>query len=223
MGSATTQALAATTSALNTATVDDLSIARELFVAARTLGESLQLSGALSAWGVPGQARAKVAEQVFAALQPTARSLVTAAVAERWSSTSDLISGIEELAIRAAALGAPRVDVEQELFEVSRVVADNPDLELALGSRLGDAAAKGALVARILDGRASEATTLIVSELSSSRGSGACARCCHGRSDWSLTSAAAPSRACTWRSRWMPRSSSVCARVCRSATAATWR
>ncbi|WP_312677551.1 F0F1 ATP synthase subunit delta [Microbacterium sp.] len=165
MGSATTQALAATTSALNTATVDDLSIARELFVAARTLGESSQLSGALSSWGVPGQARAKVAEQVFGQLQPVARSLVTAAVAERWSSTSDLISGIEELAIRAAALGAPRVDVEQELFEVSRVVADNPDLELALGSRLGDAAAKGALVANILGGRASEATTLIVSEL----------------------------------------------------------
>ncbi|MGB4780193.1 F0F1 ATP synthase subunit delta, partial [Microbacterium sp.] len=165
MGSATTQAQAATVSALDAASVDDVSIARELFVAARTLGDSSQLSGALSAWGVPGEARAALARQVFGALQPIALRLVTTAVALRWSSTADLISGIEELAIRAAALAAPKVDVEQELFEVSRVVATNPDLELALGSRLGDASAKGGLVAAILGGRASEATTLIVSEL----------------------------------------------------------
>lgn len=165
MGSATTQALAATTSALNATEVSDLGVARELFIAARTIGESSQLSGALSAWGVPGQARAGVAAQVFAAFQPVTVSLLRTAVAERWSDTADLISGVEELAIRAAAKAAPGTDLEQELFEVLRVVADNPELELALGNRLGDGAAKGALASSILNGRASEATTLVVSEL----------------------------------------------------------
>ena len=165
MGSATTQALTATTAALNAATVDDLGVARELFIAARTIGESSQLSGALSAWGVPGQARAGVAAQVFATFTPTTVALLRTAVAERWSDTADLISGIEELAIRAAAKAAPATDLEQELFEVLRVVADNPELELALGSRLADSAGKGALVESILTTRASAATTLVVSEL----------------------------------------------------------
>ncbi|MFT4214510.1 MAG: F0F1 ATP synthase subunit delta [Microbacterium sp.] len=165
MGSATTHARDVTERALNAATVGDLSVARELFVAARTLGESSQLSGALSAWGVDGQARATVAGRVFATLQPTTVELLQVAVAQRWSSTDDLISGVEELAIRAAARGAASDDLEGELFEVSRVVAAHPELELALGRRLGEPTAKGQLISTILQGRASEATILVVSEL----------------------------------------------------------
>jgi len=165
MGSATTQALAATEAALATTKISDLSTSRELFLAARTIGESSQLSGALSAWGVPGEARASVAAQVFASLQPGTRSLVTTAAAQRWSSLDDLIGGIEALAIRAAAIAVPKVDVEGELFQVARTVAVNPELELALGSRLGDASAKGTLIEKILGDRTSEATTLIVSSL----------------------------------------------------------
>lgn len=165
MGSATTQALAATDAALATAKISDLSIAQELFLAARTISESSQLSSALSSWGIPGDARAGVAAQVFAGLQPATVSLVTTAAAQRWSSLDDLVAGIEALAIRAASLAAPQVDVEGELFEVTRTVAANPELELALGSRLGEASAKGRLIESILGGRASEATTLIVSSL----------------------------------------------------------
>ncbi len=162
MGSATTQALTATEAALAETKIGDLSVARELFVAARTLGESSQLSGALSAWGIPGEGRGEVAGQVFASFQPASVALLKTAVSQRWSSLEDLIAGIEALAIRAAALAAPEVDVEGELFEVSRTVAAHPELELALGSRLGDAGAKGGLIESILAGRASEATTLIV-------------------------------------------------------------
>ncbi|MBN9178390.1 MAG: F0F1 ATP synthase subunit delta [Microbacterium sp.] len=165
MGSATTQALATTTAELRAAKVGDLVVARELFTAAREIADSAQLSGALSAWGAPGAARAQLVRTVFAGYGATSLQLLAAAAAERWSSLEDLIAGIEELAIRAAALGAGGADVEGELFQVSRTVAANPELELALGSRLGDAAAKGALVEKLLVGRASEATVLIVSEL----------------------------------------------------------
>lgn len=165
MGSATTQALATTTAELSTARVSDLSVARELFAAAREIADSAQLSGALSAWGAPGEARAQVARTVFAGYGPTAVQLLSSAVSQRWSSAEDLVSGIEELAIRAAAIGAPATDVEGELFQVARTVAAHPELELALGSRLGDASAKGALVEKLLNGRASEATTLVTSQL----------------------------------------------------------
>ena len=48
MGSATTQALAATTAALDAASGVDLDTARELFAAARIVGDSSHLSGALA-------------------------------------------------------------------------------------------------------------------------------------------------------------------------------
>lgn len=165
MGSATTQALAATTAELASAKVGDLDVSRELFAAAREIADSTQLSGALSSWGAPAAARGQVAATLFAGYSPTAVQLLTSAVSQRWSSTEDLIAGIEELAIRAAALGAPTTDIEGELFQIARAVAANPELELALGSRLGDGAAKGALIETLLGGQASEATTLIASQL----------------------------------------------------------
>ena len=67
--------------------------------------------------------------------------------------------------MRAASVAAPDVDIEGELFAISQLVAANPELELALGSRLGDSTANGALVEKVLGGRASEPTTLIVASL----------------------------------------------------------
>ncbi|QKJ19897.1 F0F1 ATP synthase subunit delta [Microbacterium hominis] len=166
MGSATTQALAATTSALGAAPGVDLTVARELFAAARALGDSSQLSGALADSAASVAARRQVVTDVFgSAVQPTTLSLLTTAVEQRWSSSADLVDGVEELAVRAVAVAEPDVDVESELFGFSRTVADNPELELALGSRLGDATAKGSLVDTLLSGRASASTTLIASSL----------------------------------------------------------
>ncbi len=165
MGSATTQALAASTAALDAATGIDLEVARELFAASRTLGDTPQLSGALSAAVAPADARSKVVADVFAGFQPTTVSLLATAVAQRWSSPADFVEGVEELAIRAAAVAEPRADIDRELFEVTRAVASNAQLELALGSRLGEGAAKGALIEKILGGSATAATTLIASSL----------------------------------------------------------
>jgi len=165
MGSATTQALQATTAKLSTASIGDLTVARELFAAAREIADSPQLGGALSAWGAPGQARAALVTTVFAGYSPVTLDLLATAAAQRWSSLGDLVSGVEELAIRAAAVATPGGDLEGELFQVARTVATNPGLELALGSRLGDPAAKGALVEKLFSGRATDAATLVTAEL----------------------------------------------------------
>lgn len=165
MGSATTQALAASTNALAAASGITLESAGELFAAARALSESGQLSGALADPAAPASARAALVQGVFAGASAPVRALLTAVSAERWSSSTDLIDGIEELAIRAAAIGAPKDDIAGELFGFSRVVAANPELELALNSRLGDGAAKAALVERVLGAAASPAAVLIASAL----------------------------------------------------------
>lgn len=165
MGSATTQARAASVAALNAASGVDLDVARELFAAARALGDTPQLSGALAAAAAPVAARQKVVADVFGAYAPTTVTLLDAVAAERWSSPADLVEGIEELAVRAASIAEPATDVAGELFEVSRTVAANPELELALGSRLGDPSAKSALIETLLAGRAGVATVLIASSL----------------------------------------------------------
>jgi len=165
MGSATTQALAASTAALAQAKDVTLGTAGELFTVARLVGESGQLSGALADPAAPAELRQKVVGSVFATTSETARQITSAAVAQRWSDAAGLIAGIEELAIRAAAIAEPSADIEGELFSFLRVIAGNAQLELALGGRLGDDSAKGALVEKLLEGKASAPTVLIVSSL----------------------------------------------------------
>lgn len=165
MGSATTQALSASAAALSAEKGITIETAAELFTAARLIGESGQLSGALSDSAAPAEARAGVVAAVFGAASAPTKTVLSRAVSERWSSSADLVDGIEELAIRAAAIAGESDDIEGEIFAFSRVVADNPELELALGSRLGDNAAKGELVEKLLAGQTSAATVLIVSSL----------------------------------------------------------
>lgn len=166
MGSATAQALAASTQTLAAAKDVTLETARELFAAARAVGESSQLSGALADPSAPTSARQNVVSAVFGQYGPAAQDVLRTAVAERWSNASELIDGLEELAIRAATIAEPGADIEGELFGFSRVIAANPELELALGSRLGGEDAKAALVERLLaDASASAPTALIVTSL----------------------------------------------------------
>ena len=81
MGSATTQARAAVTAALDAATGVDLDVARELFAAARALGDTPQLSGALAAAAAPVAARQKVVAEVFGGSAPVTVTLLNAIAA----------------------------------------------------------------------------------------------------------------------------------------------
>lgn len=164
MGSASTQALAASAAVLDTQRVD-AATARDLFAAARAAASSSQLSGALADPTAAPEARTALVGAVFGKLSVGARNVIAAAAEQRWSSVDDYVEGLEELAIRAAATAETTADVARELFDVSRVIAQNPELELALGSSLGDPSAKAELVGTLLAGRASDSTVLIVSEL----------------------------------------------------------
>ena len=165
MGSATAQALVASSSALTAAPGITLDAAGELFSAARLIGESSALSGALADASAPAEVRAALVSRVFASASAPVRDVLGVVVSQRWSSAADLVDGVEELAVRAAAIAAPEADIEGELFSVSRLVADNADLELALGSRLGGGEGKAALLQKLVGASLNPATSLIVTSL----------------------------------------------------------
>lgn len=169
MGSATTQALAASTQALAAVTASvDIDIARELFAAGRAIGNSRPLAAVLADPAVEASSKSTLVGSAFGtSVSATTLGLLTTVAAQRWSSPNDLLAGIEELGLRAASLSSLKsgADVEGELFQFARTVGENPELELTLGARIGDDTAKGQLVDTLLSGRASVETALIVSSL----------------------------------------------------------
>ena len=168
MGSATRQALSssrAELSALGGAV--DLATAEQLFAAARAIGGSLQLRALLSDASTAPEVKEAAITAVFGkTLGAVALELLASAASSRWSSDDDLLAGIEELGIRAAAESAPDgVSVESELFVFDRAVSSNAGLELAVGSKLGDTQAKVGLVDSLLEKKVSPQTLAIVKHL----------------------------------------------------------
>ena len=164
MGSATREALASARAALAAlAGRNGLATGEQLFQAARVIGDSATLRSALADQSSDSTSKAAVVESVFLSLDADSRSLLATLVSQRWSSQDDLLEGIEEIAIRAVAASAPKgASIEDELFTFGSAVSSNAELELAVGSKLGTAEAKSALVSSLLGGKASPQTLAIV-------------------------------------------------------------
>jgi F-type H+-transporting ATPase subunit delta len=166
MGSATREALAKAVVTLNAQAKVDLATGEQLFAAALLVDGSPQLAAALSDDTALESDRKGIVDQLFAKYTVAARSVLETLSTARWSSESDLIAGIEELAIRAVAESAPKTtSIEDELFSFARTVSSNSELELALGSRLGAADGKVSLIHALLDGKASEQSIAILGAL----------------------------------------------------------
>jgi F-type H+-transporting ATPase subunit delta len=165
MGSATRGALAASVAALDGAKTVTTATAEQLLQAARAIDGSAQLRGLLADPAIPAADKATILSKVFPGLETDAAAVLGAAVSERWSSQAELVDGIEELGIRAAASSAKTSKIEAELFAFERAVRSDPELELAIGSKLGDPAGKAAIVDRLLGGKAHEATLVVLRHL----------------------------------------------------------
>ncbi|MBK4347495.1 F0F1 ATP synthase subunit delta [Lacisediminihabitans changchengi] len=175
MGSATREALSAARAELSALGTVTLATAEELFSAGRIIGASSQLLTLLSEsnGGTGAQDSADDADKkaaVTAVFGPkfgeqTIR-LLHSVVDHRWSSQDDLLAGIEELGLRAAAESAGKdVSIETELFAFATAVTSDPNLELAVGSKLGSSEAKVVLVTRLLEKKVSAQTLTIVRQL----------------------------------------------------------
>jgi F-type H+-transporting ATPase subunit delta len=177
MGSATRNAVAAATAALAARTGSAalagsalLAVGEELLSAGRVIGDSAQLLGALADPSAEPAAKRSLVDSVFASLGTESRELLSGLAQSRWSDQVDLLAGVEELGLRALASSAgadagSSIDIPAELFAFGRLVASNSELELAVGSKLGDPAAKAALVEKLLHGHASEQAIAIVRHL----------------------------------------------------------
>jgi F-type H+-transporting ATPase subunit delta len=168
MGSASRQALVASREALSALGAKvDVDAASALFSVGRAIAGSTQLSAALADASLDASTKANLLGKVFGkSLSGSAATLASGIVGERWSNEDEMLGGIEEIAIRAAAIAAgPSASIEAEIFSFSRAVATDAELELTLGSKLEPSVGKAALATQLLKGKAHKATIVIVSSL----------------------------------------------------------
>lgn len=168
MGSATRHALADAKAALAAlGSAADLTTADDLFAAARLIGESAQLRGAIGDPSADAEATSALVSRLFGSrLSESAVSLLQTVAAQRWSSQEDLLAAIEELGIRAIAASAGKdTSIEAELFAFGGAVTSDAQLELALASKLGEPQAKSRLIEKLLARSAAAGTLAIVRQL----------------------------------------------------------
>jgi len=166
MGSASRAALEAAKSALASAKGVTRETGEQVLSAGRDIAGSPQLRALLADPSVEVAEKTGLIGRIFSSLDPTSAALLGELVGARWSNSDQLIDGIEQIGIRAIAISAPDdADIESELFVFSRAVSSDPDLELAVGSKLGDPAGKASLVDSLLGGKADPGTLAIVRHL----------------------------------------------------------
>jgi F-type H+-transporting ATPase subunit delta len=150
------------------ATGDSLvGLADELFAVARLLEGQIGLRRALSdPSGSPAE-RAGLARRVLGGkVSEAALDLVETIARQRWSRPLDLVEATENLATEAAldaAAARGELDgVEDELFRFGRIIAGDAELSRILSDRAAPAEGKRALIERLLTGRVSPITVLLL-------------------------------------------------------------
>lgn len=167
MGSATRDALSASKAALAASGGNaEVATGEQLLSAGRVIGGSAPLLAALVDPAAESADKVSIVNAVFGSLTASAKSLLGTVVSQRWSSDDDLLAGIEQLGFRVLARSAPATArIENELFAFGAAVVSDPDLELAVSSKLGSADAKTALVTALIGTKASQQTLAIVRHL----------------------------------------------------------
>lgn len=168
MGSATRNASSVAHAALAKALPASLATAEALFGASAVIGSSSALRSTLANPAIDLAAKNDLVASVFGkGFDKSASTLLGVVVSQRWSSGDDLVAGIEDLALRAAASSVKVTGaIESELFSFARAVSSDAELELALGSKLGNPDAKAELARTLLTkAKALPATIVIVSSL----------------------------------------------------------
>lgn len=112
----------------------------ELFAVSDVLDSSAALRRALTEPNRDGDAKAALVNDVFAGKVSEETSDLLAGLARgRWSAEGDFAQSCETLGINAllasAASRGELDSLEQDLFDISRVIADNRELRIALGEK----------------------------------------------------------------------------------------
>ncbi len=165
MGSASREALAKAQLKLSgLGSKVNASVAGELLSAAAALGNSAALRSALADNVVDAKIKQKLVKDLFAQASAPTRALLDDIASHRWSSSEDVTDALENLGIRATAI-VEKGSLDEKLLAINALIASNHELELTLGSKLGDSAAKGDLIEKLLKSQASAGAIQIVSHL----------------------------------------------------------
>lgn len=161
MGSASREALAAAKSALSGRL--GKAVGSELLSAAAQIEGSPALVSALADASLPASAKAEVVGKLFGSLSAGARSVLTAAVEQNWSTAAEFVDGVEELGFRAQSLAEP--GLADELLAATATINSSHELELELGNKLGDPAAKAQLASKVFSGKLSAGALGVVTHV----------------------------------------------------------
>lgn len=174
LGGSSRQSLVAARSKLDAAvkgaTADSAAkLSSELFLAAEVLASNVPLRRAFADMSRDAASKGTLVKDLFGkTLGSAALTLLTDVATLRWSAGGDVVYVLEQLAIEAEGTAANingELDrVEDELFEISRVIAENFELRKALVGP-GTTSAKSTLVSDVLGKRASESTVRLAAAL----------------------------------------------------------
>ena len=153
-------------------------LGEELFSVVGLLDGQIGLRRTLADSSTDTQARVGLVNTLFSGkIADTTLQVLTAAVEARWSSPRQLVDGIEALATTAVLVRAERAGridaVEDELFRLGRIVADQHELERVLGDAIGPREGKLSLIGTLIGNKVDESTKVLVENLvSQPRGRG---------------------------------------------------
>jgi F-type H+-transporting ATPase subunit delta len=156
MSSSTRQALAAAKEIIAPLLQDaDLKFAEELFAIGSAVSDSKQLRNILSDPSAEiARKKAALAAVFGKSVAPKSVEFVAKLVDLRWSSGSDLVRALEQLAVHSVAAIAAKSNkleaLEAELFGFRQVVDSDQELQIALASRQATSDQKIALVNNLL-------------------------------------------------------------------------
>jgi len=156
--------------AVKGATADSAAkLSSELFLAAEVLASNVPLRRAFADMSRDASSKGTLVKDLFGkTLGSAALTVLTDVATLRWSAGGDVVYVLEQLAIEAEGTAANingELDrVEDELFEISRVIAENFELRKALVGP-GTTSAKSTLVSDVLGKRASESTVRLAAAL----------------------------------------------------------
>jgi F-type H+-transporting ATPase subunit delta len=140
---------------------DAATLGSELFAVSDLLGREAALRRALTDPSASGKAKSSLASAVFEGkLSQDTIEVVATAAAARWSSASDFVDAIEQLAALAFVIESESAgelsELEDELFRFGRVILGDARLRDAITNRQVPAEHRQALVRSLLEGKASE-------------------------------------------------------------------
>lgn len=156
------------------ATVNRESLARELFAIADQIDTSNQAVRLMSDPGRPAEVKLSALRILFAnRVSARALELASSVIARRWSEQEDILVALERLGVAALFAQADSEGdfgrVEEELFEVSRLISETPELSTAFDDARENPASRGAVLRSLLSDKAHRITVALAERAVSTR------------------------------------------------------